>query len=188
MKTTYKIGAVFFILLVINACGPASQTSGSSSSSNEIEYTKGQSSVSDELSEKNILHVAIGSKDHTTLVAAVQAVEMEDVLSNAGPLTVFAPTNAAFDALPAGTVENLLKPENKQTLARIIKFHASPGNYKGDMLRDNMNLYQASGHYIKVKRNGDQVTIDGANILGTVEASNGVVHVIDKVLLPPDKS
>ena len=73
----------------------------------------------------------LGSKDHTTLVAAVQAAGMEDVLTNAGPLTVFAPTNEAFDKLPEGTVEELLKPENKSKLANIITYHAAPGSYTG---------------------------------------------------------
>ena len=139
------------------------------------------------MSAKNVLQIAIGSKDHTTLVAAVQAADLEDVLVNAGPLTVFAPTNAAFEQLPAGTVENLLKPENKATLARIIKYHASPGKYMGDLLKDGQRLFQASGHYVQVKKTGDKVSVDGANILGTIEASNGVVHVVDKVLLPPEE-
>jgi len=186
MKNLIKISLTLVAILLFFSCGDQSQTAQSSTADNTVKPEKGQSSVSDDLSAKNVLHVAIGSKDHTTLVAAVQAAELEDVLVNAGPLTVFAPTNAAFEALPEGTVENLLKPENKKTLARIIKFHASPGNYKGNLLRDNMNLYQASGHYVKVKKDGDKVSVGGANILGTVEASNGVVHVIDKVLLPPE--
>ncbi|MDX1478393.1 MAG: fasciclin domain-containing protein [Saprospiraceae bacterium] len=146
----------------------------------------GQSAVSDATSDANILQVAIGSEDHSTLVAGVQAAELEDVLVNAGPLTVFAPNNAAFDALPEGTLDELLKPENKDKLARIIKYHASPGKYMGDMLKNGMRLFQATGHYITVERDGNEVRVGGARILGTVEASNGVVHVIDKVLLPPD--
>lgn len=148
---------------------------------------KGQSAVADELSQPNILQVAIGSKDHSTLVAGVQAAGLEDVLVNAGPLTVFAPNNAAFEKLPAGTLDELLKPENKQKLARIIKFHASPGSFTQEALKDGQNLYQATGHYIKVSRDGDKVQVAGANILGTVKASNGIVHVIDTVLLPPDE-
>ncbi|MCB0661118.1 MAG: fasciclin domain-containing protein [Saprospiraceae bacterium] len=145
---------------------------------------KGQSSVSDDSSEKNVLQVALGSKDHTTLVAAVQAAGLEDVLVNAGPLTVFAPTNAAFDALPAGTVEDLLKPENKSKLAKIIKFHASPGNYQGDLLKDGQRLYQASGDYVQVSKENNEILVHGAKIIATVQASNGVVHVVDKVMLP----
>ena len=169
---------------MVMACSP--NQSSSSAAEEQQNYTKGQSMVTDDLSQANVLQVAISSPAHTTLVAAVQAAEAEDVLVNVGPLTVFAPTNEAFDALPEGTVENLLKPENKRTLSRIIKFHASPGNYQGDLLRNNMNLYQASGHYVKVTKEGDDTFVGGAKIIGTVQASNGVVHVIDKVLLPPE--
>ncbi len=148
--------------------------------------TKGQSTVKDDLSKPNILQIAAKSKDHTTLVAGVQAADLEDVLVNAGPLTVFAPNNAAFDKLPEGTLEDLLKPENKTVLARIIKFHASPGSYDVAKLRDGMNLFQASGHNVKIAKKDGKVTVNGANIVGTVTASNGIIHVIDAVLLPPD--
>jgi uncharacterized surface protein with fasciclin (FAS1) repeats len=147
---------------------------------------KGQSSVKDELSAQNVLQVALGSEDHTTLVAAVQAAGLEDVLVNAGPLTVFAPVNDAFSALPEGVLDDLLKPENKSKLARIIKYHASPGNNTIALLKDGMNLYQASGHYVKVEQNGDTFDVGGARIIASVPASNGIVHVIDKVLLPPE--
>lgn len=183
MKSTYILFILTGALMVI-ACSP--NQSSSSAAEEQQNYAKGQSMVTDDLSQANVLQVAISSPAHTTLVAAVQAAEAEDVLVNVGPLTVFAPTNEAFDALPEGTVENLLKPENKRTLARIIKFHASPGNYQGDLLRNNMNLYQASGHYVKVTKEGDDTFVGGAKIIGTVQASNGVVHVIDKVLLPPE--
>ena len=148
---------------------------------------KGQSSTMDEVSDPNILQVAIGSADHTTLVAAVQAAELEDVLANNGPLTVFAPVNAAFDKLPEGTVENLLKPENKATLARIIKFHASPGTYEGDGFKDGSQLFMATGHYVPVTNVDGKITVNGSEILGTVHASNGVVHVVADVFLPPDE-
>lgn len=149
--------------------------------------SKGQSMVNDPHSEPNILHVAIGSADHSTLVAGVQATNLEDVLSNAGPLTVFAPNNGAFDKLPEGTLETLLKKENLPTLARIIKFHASPGSFTLESIKDGQQFYMATGHYIKAERNGDAVKINGANILGTVKASNGIVHVIDAVMLPPEE-
>ncbi len=186
MKKIHYFSFLFAVALIISACTKSADSSNSSSSTANVE-TKGQSAVQDDLSSKNILQVAIGSEDHSTLVAAVQAAALEDVLVNAGPLTVFAPNNAAFEALPAGTVENLLKPENQSTLARIIKYHASPGKYMGDGLRDGMNLYQATGHYIKVENDGNNIKVAGAKVLGTVEASNGVVHVIDKVLLPPEQ-
>lgn len=171
--------------LFIIACSPQSQNN--SSDSGDRSFAKGQSMVADELSQPNILQVAIGSKDHTTLVAAVQAAELEDVLVNAGPLTVFAPTNEAFAALPEGTLDELLKPENKATLARIIKFHAAPGAYDENNVRGVMGIGQATGDKVKVEIVNGVTTVDGGKILGTVKASNGIVHVIDKVLLPPDK-
>ena len=149
--------------------------------------THGQAGVQDDQSKKNILQIALGSADHTTLVAAVQAAELENVLVNAGPLTVFAPNNAAFEALPDGTLEMLLKPENKQKLAQIITSHAAPGTFKGALLESQKKIYQATGHYVDVEVKGDDIFVHGAKILATVEASNGVVHVVDKVFLFPEK-
>lgn len=148
---------------------------------------KGQAAVVDNSSEQNILNVAIGSKDHTTLVAAVQAAQLENVLVNAGPLTVFAPTNAAFEALPAGTVEELLKPENKTKLQRFITYHAAPGAYTDGNIKGVMGIGQATGDKVTVETNeAGETFVNGAKVLGTVKASNGYVHVIDKVLLPPE--
>src|SRR5688572_24546521 len=95
--------------------------------------TSGQSAVSDDLSQKNVVQVAVGSPDHTTLVKAVTAAGLVDVLSNVGPFTVFAPVNAAFDALPKGTVENLMKPESKPALSNILEYHVYVG-----VIRENM--------------------------------------------------
>lgn len=149
----------------------------------------GQASVVDDVSAMNIVQIAVSSPDHTTLVAAVQAAGLVDVLANNGPLTVFAPTNEAFDKLPEGTVENLLKPENKMALVSLIHFHAAPGTYKGDLLKDGSLLYQAQGDKVLVERQDDgSITINGAKILATIDATNGVVHVVDQVLLPPEKN
>jgi uncharacterized surface protein with fasciclin (FAS1) repeats len=144
---------------------------------------RGQAYVKDDRSQANILGVALSSPDHTTLVAAVQAAELENVLVNAGPLTVFAPTNAAFDALPPGTVEDLLRPENKQKLARIVTSHAAPGKFTLELLKDGDKLYQATGHYVDVEVRDGVTYVNGARILATVVASNGVVHVVDQVFL-----
>ncbi len=183
MNTTHaKIAIWLSISLTAAACQPSGSGFDAADASAN---THGQAGVIDEVSDPNILQVALSSPDHTTLVAAVQAAELENVLVNAGPLTVFAPTNAAFDQLPAGTVADLLKPENKQKLAQIITFHASPGTYEGSGLRDGMQLYQATGHYIPVEVNAEGTFVNGAKILATVDATNGVVHIVDKVLLPP---
>jgi len=170
------------MVLIIVSC-----SNNNKSESNAETYSKGQSLVYDDVSQKNILQVAIGSSDHTTLVAAVQAAGLEDVLANAGPLTVFAPNNAAFDKLPEGVVSDLLKPENKTKLANIITYHAAPGTYKGNMIKSIMGIGQATGDKVNVEIIDDETFVNGAKILGTIEASNGVVHVIDSVLLPPEK-
>lgn len=180
-----KLIVFLLAIMVLWACGPADQKPGSADFSKNT--PKGQASVVDDESAKNILQIAAASPDHTTLVAAVQAAEIEHVLVNAGPLTVFAPNNAAFAKLPAGTVETLLKPENKKKLAFILINHAAPSTYKGRLLKDGRKIYMASGEYIEVKRDGDDVYIGGAKILATIDASNGVIHVIDKVLLPTEK-
>lgn len=149
--------------------------------------TTGQAFIADDGSTPNVLQIAIGSPDHTTLVAAVQAADLENALVNAGPLMVFAPTNAAFDALPEGTVETLLKPENKNTLADILKYHVTPGNYSKEFLKKFKKLGQANNQYVTVEVKGDDVYVGGAKIIASIKAGNGIVHVIDKVMLPPSK-
>lgn len=183
----FNLALVLFIFLGLACKQP--DTAGTSTAASESKTElKGQSAVVDNESEQNILNIAIGSPDHTTLVAAVQAAGMEDVLVNAGPLTVFAPTNAAFDALPEGTVENLLKPENKAILANIITYHAAPGSYTGNNIKGVMGIGQATGDKVKVETKDGVTYVNGAKVLGTVKASNGYVHVIDKVLLPPENN
>ena len=145
---------------------------------------QGQAFLKDDEARPTVLTLAINSPDHTTLVAAVQAAELENVLVNTGPLMVFAPTNDAFDALPEGTVENLLKPENKSQLAFILKHHVTPGNYTKDFLKKFKSLGQASNENIPVEVKGDDVYVGGAKILASVPAGNGIVHVVDKVILP----
>ncbi len=187
MKVRTILGVLLCVVVVwtvASSCQQDGATSQEAAASTAL--PKGQSAVVDPDSKPHILQIALNSPDHTTLVKAVQAAGLEDVLTNAGPLTVFAPTNEAFAQLPEGTLEELLKPENKQTLARIIKFHAAPGKFSEDMLRDGMDLFMASGHYVKVEKKADGTYVHGAKIIGTVEASNGLIHVVDKVMLPPE--
>lgn len=150
------------------------------------EITKGQSGIQDDVSQKNVVQVAIGSKDHTTLVTAVKAAGLVDVLSSTGPFTVFAPTNTAFDKLPAGTVDGLLKPEKKDDLADILQYHVSVGVYKEDMLQDGQVIGQVNGGHITITKKDGKIMINGtATIAVSLPASNGIVYVIDGVLLPP---
>jgi uncharacterized surface protein with fasciclin (FAS1) repeats len=187
MKRKLTAFGIFACFLVLFACNSNTTSTSSGGAGIDQSELKGQSGVIDEESEPHILNIAIGSKDHTTLVAAVQAAGLEDVLTNAGPLTVFAPTNEAFEKLPEGTVETLLKPENKETLANIITFHAAPGSYGANNIRGVMGIGQATGDKVDVQVKDGVTYVNGAKVLGTVKASNGIVHVIDQVLLPPEK-
>ena len=181
----------FFIVLsfLVLSCSTNDKkdTKANKSKKSTTEYAKGQSAVKDDVSGNNILDIAISSPDHTTLVAAVQAAEIEDVLVNAGPITVFAPTNEAFAELPEGTVETLLLPENKEKLAHILKGHAAPGNYKLEYMKDGMKLYMATTDYIDIEIIDGVYYVGGAKILASIPATNGIVHVVDAVILPPSK-
>lgn len=134
----------------------------------------------------NIVAVAAGSKDHTTLVVAVKAADLLDSLANAGPFTVFAPTNEAFDKLPKGTLEGLLKSDKIEDLKNILEYHVIVGTYKVDGLHDGEVIGMVNGDKITITIKDGKPLINGiAKILGSVVATNGVVHVIDTVLLPP---
>jgi len=190
MKTNLNILFSALLLLLFISCKNETKQDKSDTSTtveNSDEPRTGQAFIADDGSTPNVLQIAIGSPDHTTLVAAVQAAELENALVNAGPLMVFAPTNDAFAALPEGTVDNLLKPENKDALANILKYHVTPGNYSKDFLKKFKKLGQANNGYVNVEVVGDDVFIGGAKILGSVKAGNGIVHVIDKVMLPPSE-
>jgi len=184
--TLLLIASYALTLLACNNTDTAATTNESASVS-EAKGT-GQSGVKDEASQKNVVQVAIGSKDHTTLVAAVKAAELVDALSNAGPFTVFAPTNAAFDKLPAGTVDGLLKPEKKEALTDILQYHVSVGVYKAEALQDGQKIGQVNGDNIIITKKDGKIMVNGtATIIASIPASNGIIHVIDGVLLPPKK-
>ena len=173
-------------LLLLFACGQ--QQSDTSSATTAAPVGAGQSAVQDETSEPDVVRVAVGSPDHTTLVTALKTAEYVDALSNAGPFTVFAPTNEAFAKLPEGTVENLLKPESKAALQNILEYHVYVGVIREDFIQDGMTLNQVNLDNVTLGKTADgKITVNGANVLGTVKASNGIVYVIDAVLLPPDK-
>jgi uncharacterized surface protein with fasciclin (FAS1) repeats len=144
----------------------------------------GQSTVVDAESQPNVVGVAVSSPDHTTLVTAVTTAELVDALSNAGPFTVFAPTNAAFDALPAGTVEGLLKTEQRDDLINILEYHVALGVFKPEDLRDGQVQGMVNGGNVTFHVKDGQAMVNDAKIVGTVPAANGLVCVIDKVLLP----
>jgi len=176
---------IFLIALFAFSCGQQPATTENVAAAEAP--GAGQSAVKDDASEPDVVRVAVGSPDHTTLVTALQTAEYVDALSNAGPFTVFAPTNAAFDKLPAGTVENLLKPESKAALQNILEYHVYVGVIREDYVQDGMKLNQVNLDNVILNKKDGKITVNGANVLGVVKASNGIVYVIDAVLLPPDK-
>jgi uncharacterized surface protein with fasciclin (FAS1) repeats len=186
MKTLRLVSILFFTTLLFGAC-----TSGSTKQETTTDQAApmgaGQSAVKDDVSEKNVVGVAAGSPDHTTLVTAVKAAQLVDALSNVGPFTVFAPTNAAFDKLPAGTVEGLLKPEKKEDLQNILQYHVAVSTFKTENLQDGQVLGMVNGDNATITVKDGKVQINGANVVASIPASNGIVHVIDAVMLPPAK-
>lgn len=184
MPTTSRwiTGAV--LAVVTTACAGGGGTPAQDAAS--VAATAGQSAVKDDESQKDVVKIAASSKDHSTLVAAVKAGQLVDALSNAGPFTVFAPTNAAFDQLPKGTVDDLLRPENLARLQGVLKHHVTTSSLSVADLSDGP-LAMADGGTAMISRQGADVYIDGAKIVASVQGSNGMVHVIDAVIVPKAK-
>jgi len=137
------------------------------------------------LDPDNIVSIAVASPDHRTLVAALKAADYVRSVANPGPLTVFAPTDAAFAKLPAGTVEGLVKPEKQADLREILKYHVAASVYEQPALKDGMQLGMANGKKVVIRVVDGKVKVNDATVVASVRASNGVVHVVDDVLLPP---
>ncbi|MFY8023847.1 MAG: fasciclin domain-containing protein [Sediminibacterium sp.] len=154
------------------------------SSATTSETGAGQSAVKDETSSPNIVQVALGSKDHSTLVAAVKAADLVDALSNAGPFTVFAPTNAAFEKLPTGTVDGLLIPEKKADLKNILEYHTYVGVLKAEYMQDGQEFEQVNGGKVKITKKENKIFVNGSEVVASIVTSNGIIHVINDVLLP----
>ncbi|MCT4630543.1 fasciclin domain-containing protein [Winogradskyella sp.] len=194
MKTLIKsllLFAFFGCFVACNNSAKTSETTTNDTATNEASTEKtGQAFIKDEGGTPNALQLAIQSEDHSTLVAAVQAAGVENALVNVGPLTVFAPNNGAFAKIDEATLNDLLKPENKEKLAFILTHHVAPANYPIDMLKKNAEkgrkLYMASGKYLEVTEKDGDLFIGGVKILGTVNVSNGWVHVTEDVILPKD--
>ena len=190
MKTNSIFGSALMVVaaLSFSSCNEEpKQDDASGNASAEVAAPAGQSAVADNESAKDVVKVAVGSPDHTTLVAALKAAEYVDVLSNAGPFTVFAPTNAAFNKLPAGTVEGLLKPEKKNDLRNILEYHVTTSSLKPEYFKDGQSVGMVNGQNVKVSVQDGKIQINGANVLGNVQASNGMIYVLDALLLPPAK-
>lgn len=178
-------------VIILSALGFAfisckkNETLSPASESSEVAVHHGQEGVQDEESNPNIVQLAVGNPDLSTLVTAVQTAGLATSLSNAGPFTVFAPLNSAFDKLPKGTVEGLLKPDKSNKLSDILGYHTYVGVIKEDQFTDGQTLGMVSGKNIKITIVDGKPVINGkAKIVATVPASNGIVYAIDEVLLP----
>lgn len=179
----------FIIACVVTgllSCSPETDNKNVDSSET-VETIKeiGQSGVQDNESARNIVQVASGSKDHTTLVTAIKTAELVDVLSTTGPFTVFAPTNDAFNKLPAGAVEGLLKPESKETLQDILQYHVALGVFQMETFQDGQSIGMVNGGNISISKKDDKIFVNGnAFIVASIPTSNGMIYVVDAVLLP----
>ncbi len=186
MKRLLPVLCITTLGLSFSACNNDASNASKTETAAPVEGSGGQSAVQDDASQKNVVQIAVGSKDHTTLVTAVKAADLVNALSNAGPFTVFAPTNEAFALLPAGTVEGLLKPEQKDALADILQYHVSVGVFKTENMTDGQVIGQVNGGNITISKKNGKILINGiAEIKASISAANGIVYVIDKVLLPP---
>lgn len=179
------------IIFWMNACTKNNNTASAVDNGGATiseQKTGGQDAVADDDSQKNIVKVAIGSPDHTTLVAALQQADYVDDLSNNGPFTVFAPTNAAFDKLPKGTLDGLMKDDAKADLQNILEYHVAVGVYKTEYLTDGLSVGMANGQNISISVKDGKIIVNGtATVVATIPAANGIIYVVDAVLLPPAK-
>jgi uncharacterized surface protein with fasciclin (FAS1) repeats len=170
--------------MVTFAFALASFMSVSLSADNEGHYKNSKTMEMNMVTQKNIVEIAQSNSDFSTLVKAVVAADLVSVLEGQGPFTVFAPTNAAFTKLPAGTLESLLKPENKAKLAAILTYHVVSGKVLAADVK-TMKAKTVNGKDLDIKVNGSNVTVNNAKVIKTdIVGSNGVIHVIDTVLLP----
>jgi uncharacterized surface protein with fasciclin (FAS1) repeats len=184
MKKSILFLAIASLILTTSCKENTEATKETNTTENNVDLSVGQEGVQDEVSNPNIVQVASGSKDHTTLVAAIKAAGLVTSLSNAGPFTVFAPTNAAFDKLPAGTVDGLLKPEKKADLENILGYHTYVGNLKTEYMQDGQEFDMVYGEKVKITKQGDKTFVNSSEIVASIPTSNGIIHVIGDVLLP----
>jgi len=188
MKKILYMASLLLVSVMIS-CNTATE-SGSTATASEAPAanTGGQENVADDVSQKDVVKIAVGSPDHTTLVAALKQAGLVTSLSNAGPFTVFAPTNEAFKKLPAGTVEDLMKDANKDKLIDILQHHVFVSALQPDFLNQDNTLNMVDGTDLKITvKDGKPVLNGNANILASIPAANGIVYVIDEVLLPAAK-
>jgi uncharacterized surface protein with fasciclin (FAS1) repeats len=197
-KTLFTFAIVgSMVAFGMTSCGSDEMTDDATTMEQKDDMAEDDTPMEDEMQEgvmvggammvpsKDIVDNAMGSSDHTTLVAAVKAAGLVETLKGKGPFTVFAPTNAAFDKLPEGTVENLLKAENKAKLTSVLTYHVVPGTYKASDLKNGQMLKTVQGENLKITEKDGKWMVNGAWItIADVVSANGVTHVIDAVVMP----
>lgn len=185
MKISQIAYTILFMAIVSSCNNKSTVSTETTSTGGEVATKGGQENVQDDVSAKDVVKVAISSKDHTTLVAALKQADLVTSLSNAGPFTVFAPTNAAFDKLPEGTVDKLMKDESKEDLQNILQYHVTVSAMKAESFTDGQKLGMVNGDYVTVNIVDGKVVLNNkAKIVASIPASNGIIHVIDEVLTP----
>ena len=186
MKTIFRLFLLTTLLGIIS-CNEDTTSVDEQTTAETTTVSGGQENVKDDESQKDVVKIAVASKDHTTLVAALKQADLVTSLSNAGPFTVFAPINAAFDKLPAGTVESLMKDDKKEDLQNILQYHVALSAMKTESFQDGQTLGMVNGDNVTLSVRDGKVTLNNpAQVLTSIPASNGI-HVIDGVLLPPAK-
>jgi uncharacterized surface protein with fasciclin (FAS1) repeats len=189
MKKLFNFFPIAALVLIFSACNSNTESATVTETKDAAAKSGGQEAVQDDVSQKDVVKIAVGSKDHTTLVAALKQADYVDDLSNAGPFTVFAPTNDAFNKLPAGTLDGLMKDDKKADLQNILEYHVAVGVYKTENMRDGQKINMANlGDIILSVKDGKVVVNGVANIVASIPAANGIIHVVDAVLLPPAKN
>lgn len=184
MKTIIQYSAIALFFAGCIACGDSNSASPTEESA-AAQTAGGQEAVVDDVSQKDIVKIAVGSPDHTTLVAALKQADYVNDISNAGPFTVFAPTNDAFAKIPKETLDDLMKDENRAALQNILEYHVAVGVYRQDYLNEGQTIGMANGKNVTIHLSGDKLMVNEANVIATIPASNGLIYVTDGVLLPP---
>lgn len=189
-RILYAFSICAFTLSIACNSGGGEATSDSPAAANTeaAPVSGGQENVVDDVSTPDVVKVAVGSKDHTTLVAALKQADLVTSLANAGPFTVFAPTNAAFDKVDKATLDALMTDAKKEDLQNILQYHVTTSSLNTNYFTDGQTLGMVNGDNITINiKDGKIILNNSATIVASVPASNGIVHVIDGVLLPPAK-
>jgi len=186
MSSLTRMCAAIFVAGSMSCNSPTDSSEAPKASADSGAVSGGQEKVNDNESAKDIVKIAISSKDHTTLVEALKKADLVTSLSNAGPFTVFAPTNEAFSKLPPGTLDNLMKDGNQEALRNVLQYHVCLAAQKAESFQDGQVLGMVNGDNVTLSVKDGKVTLNNnAHIISSIPASNGIIHIVDAVLIPP---